>query len=255
MSSINNDEKRKAKVSPELLADVGRYIERTLVIEPTMFFLETAPAFKLSRRDEFFVSEYMPDSVDEIADEMPDSVSEETEDAVDGIVPASSDRHEEVDTPSRKYSLSGGTLSVVDYQKMAEALIQTDFASDAAPASLADRIRNLDASFMDTILSLIDEKGMKDSEVYKKANIDRRLFSKMRSDRAYVPSFRTAIALALALELDLDQTGSLLRKAGYSLSRSKEFDVIIEYFISNGKYNIFEINEVLYHYDQSLLGA
>ena len=239
MSSINNDEKRKAKVSPELLADVGLYIERTLEKEPAKFFLETAPAFKLSRRDEFFVSEYMPDSFDEVTDEMP----------------ASSDQHKEVDTPSAKYSLSVENLSVVDYQKMAEALIQTDFVSDAAPASLADRIRNLDASFMDTILSLIDEKGMKDSEVYKKANIDRRLFSKMRSDRAYVPSFRTAIALAIALELDLDQTDSLLRKAGYSLSHSKTFDVIIEYFISNGKYNIFEINEVLYHYDQSLLGA
>jgi O-acetyl-ADP-ribose deacetylase (regulator of RNase III) len=140
-----------------------------------------------------------------------------------------------------------------------ESLVLEDvrFAPSAAgfPSKLDDIIENLDEPFSVTLLRLIDKSGKKDSEIYNRANIDRRLFSKIRSNAHYAPSKPTVIALAIALELTLDQTGDLLERAGFALSHSRKFDVIVEYFIANGKYDIYEINEVLFKYDQALLGG
>ncbi len=127
--------------------------------------------------------------------------------------------------------------------------------ADLASSSLEELVDHLDEPFSATLMKLIDAKGKKDAEVYKKANIDRKLFSKIRSIKGYTPKKPTILALAVALELTLEETDDLLERAGYALSHASKFDVIVEYFIVSGKYDIYQINEVLFEYDQPLLGG
>ncbi len=126
---------------------------------------------------------------------------------------------------------------------------------EAAPLSLEELLKQEDAGFTETLLSLIDKTGKKDSEIYKKANISKQHFSKIRNNPNYKPTKATALAFAIALELDLDATRDLIGRAGFALTNSSKFDLIIRYFIETKNYNIVEINIALYEFDQSLLGA
>lgn len=121
--------------------------------------------------------------------------------------------------------------------------------------SLDEYIKNKDAGFTETLLSLIKKKGLKNATVYKRANISKQHFSKLINDPNAKPSKQTAIALSLALELNLDATRDLIGRAGYALTNSSTFDLIIRYFIEHGQFNVIEINIALYEFDQSLLGA
>lgn len=140
-----------------------------------------------------------------------------------------------------------------EYKAFSEAAPRAMLPRDGK--SIDDMIRDMDSSFSEHLLHLIDLSPYTDSQVYKRANIDRKLFSKIRSNPDYKPSKVTAIAFAIALELDLDGARDLIGRAGYALTRSSKFDIIIEYFITRKNYNIFEINEVLFAFDQPLMGG
>lgn len=121
--------------------------------------------------------------------------------------------------------------------------------------SLEDLLDEVDDTFSEALLRLIDGKGKKDPEVYKRANVDRKLFSKIRNNPAYKPSKATALAFAVALELNLDETKDFIGRAGYALSRSSKSDIIVEYFIQHGEFDIITINETLFAFEQPLLGC
>lgn len=160
------------------------------------------------------------------------------------------DRYVEEHTDSREEQCRrAAAFSCADEE---EELWET---ATAAPMSLDEALGRLDESFSQMLLRKIDEAGLTDAQCYKKANIDRKLFSKIRSDVHYKPSKPTAMAFAIALELPLEEAREMLQKAGFAFSHASRFDIIVEYFIAHRNYNIFEINEALFAFDQSLLGG
>jgi len=160
-------------------------------------------------------------------------------------------------SPRRQQDWELEETSVMEYGAVEECTASYPMPMMAAPKalSLEDMLKQADAGFSETLLKLIDKTGKKDSQIYKRANLSKQHFSKIRNNPNYKPTKPTALALALALELDLEQTKDLIGRAGYALTNSSKFDLIVRYFIEQGNFDVMQINMTLYEFDQSLLGG
>ena len=163
--------------------------------------------------------------------------------------------YDEPDEPTGQIRCDALPCPAPSMPKAAKPAFHIPAPSLGGRKELERRLREADAGFSETLLKLIDKTGKKDSEIYNRANVSRQHFSKIRNNPHYKPTKPTALAFAIALELDLEGTKDLIGRAGYALTGSSKFDLIIMYFIEQGIYDLFEINEALYEFDQSLLGS
>jgi len=155
----------------------------------------------------------------------------------------------------RLYTRRNRPLSAMIMPNAAPIPVMAGDGCISPAASLDEALSQIDESFTQMLLRKIKERGMENPDCYRKANIDKKLFSKIIKNVHYRPKKNTALALAISLELDIDETREFLMKAGYALTHSEKFDIIVEYFIIKGIYDIFEINEALFAYDMPLLGG
>lgn len=193
------------------------------------------------------------DSYGEVALRIEDAQGEKSFFAFDGAVLAA----DAIESLDLDFDLNALSAPAVEPERAAAPRGRARACAPRAidEGEVAELLDKLDASFSQTVLSLIDARGLTDVEVYKRANLSRQLFSKIRRDQGYKPTKATAVALAIALELSLDECDDLLERAGFSLSTSSKFDVIVRYFIERECYDIYKLNAMLFAFDQPLLGS
>lgn len=178
--------------------------------------------------------------------------------AEDGLLPSAGREKKASKPPAAPYAAAAGVvrMPVVERpQVKPTGLFQKKKKTEIRERSLEDVVAQLGETFQQRLFRLIDERSLTDVEVYKKANLDRKLFSKIRCNADYRPKKITAVALAVALELSLDETKDLLSRAEMALSPSSKFDLIITYFLEREVYDVYTINVALFQHGQPLLGA
>ena len=162
-------------------------------------------------------------------------------------------KKKEVEDAQALQNLAEADVEHIDLSKMKETRIERGMSSTKViNRNIDDLMGQMEETFSQRLLRMIDERGMTDAEAYTKAYVDRRHFSKIRKDVNYVPNKKTVLAFTIALELSLDEAKDLLRSAGFALSRSSKTDIIVAYFLQNKIYDMFEINDVLYAYGQPI---
>ena len=213
---------RNVNIKPEILADLDRFLSEELVIENYDLYEDAELSVEPELSD---YSERLEGLIEEDNADLPDEV----------------DYYPQKTYSSRSFSAP-------------QAPLPDNYEGKAVYSSIEDVFGGLGETFQEKLLKTIDEKGLTDAQVYTKANLDRRLFSKIRCNVNYKPSKSTALALAIALGLDLDETTDFLGRAGLALSPSSKADLIVKYCIINRIYDILDVNALLYEYDQQLLG-
>ncbi len=248
-------EERKQNLSPRLLEEVRRYVEMRYVPGPEYEEASCKMAWGSAPAGASQSFEHSMPSASNAS-----AVPKKRK--TTGLSSLLSLQKKEAKAPAEAASRprEENALPAMDSAQAEEALLSMDYnLIEEAPAlkkqSLPDRMEHLEDTFQERLLHLIDQKGMTDTDVYKRANLDRRLFSKIRCNPDYIPRKSTALALAAALKLSLAETKDLLARAGYALSPSSRFDLVVEYCFEKEIYNLFTINALLDEYGQPVLGG